>query len=222
MRSLGASASPREPPAHRGPPRMTTPTAAEPITKTLDVPGATLTYDVRTSPDPTEPPLVLIGSPMGAEGFGSLIPLFQDRTTVTYDPRNNGERSPVHDPSLPITPQVQADDVRAVIEAIGGGPVDLFASSGGAIVALDLLARYPGEFRTVVAHEPPLAAILPDREACLAVIQSMNDTYHAKGSNAAMAHFIQVVSHVGPFTADDVAAPPRSRRCSGWPPRTTA
>jgi pimeloyl-ACP methyl ester carboxylesterase len=196
---------------------MTTPTAAEPITKTLDVPGATLTYDVRTSPHPTEPPLVLIGSPMGAEGFGSLIGHFQDRTTVTYDPRNSGERSPAHDPSQPITPQVQADDVHAVIEAIGGGPVDLFASSGGAIVALDLLARYPGDFRTVVAHEPPLAAIVPDREACLAVIQSMNDTYHAKGAGAGMAHFIQVVSHVGPFTAEDVATPPPDPAMFGMP-----
>lgn len=39
--------------------------APEPTTRTLEVPGATLAYDVRTSETSTEPPLMLIGSPMG-------------------------------------------------------------------------------------------------------------------------------------------------------------
>ena len=68
--------------------------ATKPITQTLAVPGATLTYDVRASEATTEPTLVLIGSPMGAGGFPSLAAHFPDRTIVTYDPRNNGERSP--------------------------------------------------------------------------------------------------------------------------------
>ena len=129
---------------------MTATTATEPITKTLNVPGATLTYDVRRSESTTEPPLVLIGSPMGAGGFPSLAAHFPDRTIVTYDPRNNGERSPADDPSVPITPEVQADDVHRIIEAVGGGPVDLFATSGGAVVALALIAKHPNDVRTAV------------------------------------------------------------------------
>ena len=145
---------------------MTTATH-ERTTRTLDVPGATLTYDVRpgTSEDI---PLVLIGSPMGAGGFPSLAGHFPDRTIVTYDPRNNGERSTADDPALPITAEVQADDVHRVIEAIGGGPVDMFATSGGAIVALALVAKHPTEIRTLVAHEPPFASLVPDREQTLA------------------------------------------------------
>jgi pimeloyl-ACP methyl ester carboxylesterase len=112
---------------------MTTATR-EITTQTLEVPGATLTYDVRPGSSTSEPPLVLVGSPAGAAGFASLANQLPDRTIVTFDPRNNGERSPAHDPSVPITPDVQADDVHAVIEAVGGGPVDMFASSGGAIV----------------------------------------------------------------------------------------
>lgn len=185
--------------------------------RTLEVPGATLTYDVRRSESTTEPPLVLIGSPMGAGGFPSLSAHFPDRTLVSFDPRNNGERSPAHDPSAPITPDVQADDVHRVIEAIGGGPVDLFASSGGAVVALALIARYPGDVRTAVAHEPPLAAIVPDREHALGVIRALNETYHRSGGGVGMAHFIQVVSHYGPFTADDVAAPPPDPAMFGMP-----
>ncbi|HET7181170.1 MAG TPA: alpha/beta hydrolase [Candidatus Limnocylindrales bacterium] len=196
---------------------MTSTTAVEPVTKTLAVPGATLTYDIREAAGTKEPPLVLIGSPMGAGGFGTLAGLLADRTLVTYDPRNNGERSPVDDPSRPITPQVHADDVHRIIEAVGGRPVDLLASSGGAIVALDLIARYPNDVRTAIAHEPPLAAIVEDREFALGVVKAINETYHRQGSGYGMAHFIQVVSHAGPFTAEDVAATPPDPQMFGMP-----
>ena len=194
---------------------MTTTTAIEPITKTLEVPGATLTYDVRRSETTTEPALFLIGSPMGAGGFPTLAGHFPDRTVITYDVRG-ADRSVVHDPSQPITPQVQADDVHRVIEAVGG-PVDLFASSGGAVVALELVAKHPTDVRTLVAHEPPLASILPDREHALAVNRAMNETYKARGGGWGMAHFMQVVMHRGPFTAEDVAAPPPDPAMFGMP-----
>ena len=60
----------------------------EPKTHTLDVPGAVLHYDVRDpSQASTEPVLLIIGSPMGADGFTTLAGHFADRTVVTYDPR---------------------------------------------------------------------------------------------------------------------------------------
>jgi pimeloyl-ACP methyl ester carboxylesterase len=198
-----------------------TTTATSPIpgaeARTLAIPGATLTYDIRRSEATTEPPLVLIGSPMGAGGFPSLAAHFPDRTLVSYDPRNNGERSVVDDPSTPITPEVQADDVHRIIEALGNGPVDLFASSGGAIVALALIAEYPTDVRTAVAHEPPLASLVPDRDHAIAATRAINETYHARGSGYAMAHFIQVVSHAGPFTAEVAAAPPPDPATFGMP-----
>lgn len=197
---------------------MHTTTAAEPITKTLRVPGATLAYDVRPSPETTEPPLVLIGSPMGAGGFPSLAAHFTDRTIVTYDPRNNGEgRSTADDPSRPITAEVQADDVHAVIEAIGGGPVDMFASSGGAIVSLALVAKYPDDVRTLVAHEPPFASLVPDREQALAANRAIHDAYMAGGAGAGMGKFMQVVMHGGEFTPEVVAAPGFDPAMMGFP-----
>jgi pimeloyl-ACP methyl ester carboxylesterase len=185
---------------------MTTATTDK-TTRTLEVPGATLTYDVRPGTSTDEPALVLIGSTMGAGGFPSLASHFPDRTIVTYDPRGSGERSTAHDPSAPITTEVQADDVHRVIEAVGGGPVDMFASSGGAIVALELVARHPGDIRTLVAHEPPFASLVPDREHALAANRAIYDAYMAKGSGAGMAKFMQVVMHGGPFTPEVVAAP---------------
>src|SRR3989442_8813468 len=38
----------------------------------------------------TEPVLLIIGSPMGADGFTTLAGHFADRTVVTYDPRSAG------------------------------------------------------------------------------------------------------------------------------------
>lgn len=64
----------------------------EPTSHTLEVPGAVLTYDARRNGSSADPILLVIGSPMGAAGFGTLAQHFTDRTVVTYDPRGS-ERS---------------------------------------------------------------------------------------------------------------------------------
>src|SRR4051794_38339842 len=67
-------------------PPMTAPTIS---THTLDVPGAIVTYDVRGTLG-TGTPLLIFGSPMGADGFATLAGHFRDRPVVTYDPRGVG------------------------------------------------------------------------------------------------------------------------------------
>lgn len=185
---------------------MTT-TQTQPETHTLKVPGTTLTYDVRRAAGSEERPLMLIGSPMGAEGFGSLAGHFTDRTVVTYDPRGS-ERSVKDDPASHVDPEIHADDIHRVIEAAGVGPVDLFASSGGAINALALVAGYPGDVSRLIAHEPPLAGLVPDSEMALAASKAVADTYQKNGWGAAMAHFFAITSHEGPFTEEFLALPP--------------
>lgn len=194
---------------------MTT-TTTEPVTRTLDVPGATLTYDVRRNDETTEPPLLLIGFPMGAAGFVTLAGHFGDRTVVTYDPRGS-ERSDRTDPEGTIVADDNADDIHRVIAAVGGGPVDLFATSGGAINALALVAQYPDDVRTLVAHEPPLTSIVPDREHAQAATQAVSETYQRGGWGAGMAHFIAIVMHRGPFTADVAAQPAPDPAMFGMP-----
>jgi len=184
---------------------MPTTTTTEPTTTTLAIPGATLVYDVRAGTASGEPPLFLIGSPMAAAGFVTLAGHFGDRTVITYDPRGS-ERSRKDDPASTATPDDHAEDIHRIIEAVGG-PVDLFASSGGAVNALALVAGHPDDVRTLVAHEPPLASQLPDREHAMAAARAVHDTYHRNGWGAGMAHFIAIVSHRGPFT-DDVARQP--------------
>lgn len=79
---------------------------------------------------------------------------------ITYDPRGIG-RSTRKDGHVVQTPEAQAADVHAVIEALGVGPVEMFASSGGAVTALALVAAHPDDVSTLVAHEPPLITRSP-------------------------------------------------------------
>lgn len=191
-------------------------TTTEATTRTLAVPGATLTYDVRPGDSPDATPLVLIGSPMGAAGFGTLAGHFTDRTVITYDPRGS-ERSQLTEPTTPPTPEQHADDLHRIIQKLGGGPVDLFASSGGAVNALALVAQHPDDVRRLVAHEPPLPTLLPDREEALAAAAAVNMTYRQGGWGAGMAHFIAVVSHRGEFEADFAQQPAPDPTMFGLP-----
>src|SRR5918998_1010323 len=126
-------------------------------TETLNVPGAILRYDIRDAEtESAAPVLMMIGSPMGAAGFGSLAERFADRMVVTYDPRGV-ERSERTDGATESTPDEHADDLHRLISALDAGPVDIFASSGGAVNALALVARHPEQVRTLVAHEPPVS-----------------------------------------------------------------
>ena len=173
----------------------------DPKTHTLDVPGAVLHYDVRSNEASTQPVLLIIGSPMGAAGFVTLASHFTDRTVVTYDPRG-ADRSRRTDGAAETTPDEHADDLHRLISALDAGPVDIFASSGGAVNALALVAKHPEQVRTLVAHEPPASQELPDREEVLAACVDIRETYLRSGFGPAMAKFIVLVSYQGPFPAD--------------------
>ena len=176
-------------------------TITEPTTQTLEVPGASLAYDVRSNQSSSEPPLLIIGSPMGAAGFRTLVSHFTDRTVVTYDPRG-ADRSKRTDDASQTTPEEHADDLSRLISALGMGAVDLFASSGGAVNALALVAKHPQQVRTLVAHEPPAASVLPDRDDALAACRNIRQTYLDSGFGPGLAKFIVLVSHEGPIPAD--------------------
>jgi pimeloyl-ACP methyl ester carboxylesterase len=174
----------------------------EPKTQTLVLPGATLTYDVREAErESAEPVLLMIGSPMGASGFTTLAGHFPDRTVVTYDPRGVG-RSPRADGVTGATPDEHAEDLHRLISELDAGPVDIFASSGGAVNALALVTRHPEDVRSLVAHEPPLATVLPDQEEALAVTEDIHETYERDGFGPAMAKFIAFTSVRGPTPPD--------------------
>src|SRR3954452_15425528 len=177
-------------------------------TSILETAEVDLAYDVH-GPLPTadgRPHLVMIGQPMEASGFTTLASLLPDRTVVTYDPRGLG-RSVRKDGRTDHSPTVQAGGVPAVIAALGGGPVELFGSSGGAVTALALGAAFPGDVLTLVAHEPPLIPVLPDADAAERARAGVRDAYEAGGQAAGMAAFIAMTSWRGEFTDAYFAQP---------------
>ncbi|WP_245627590.1 alpha/beta fold hydrolase [Actinomadura oligospora] len=185
---------------------------------TLETPEADLVYDVQ-GPLPTadgRPPLFMIGQPMTADGFRALASHFGDRTVVTYDPRGLG-RSVRKDGSTVNDPEIQARDVHAIIEALGAGPVEMFASSGGAVTALALVAAHPGDVTTLVAHEPPLTTVVPDADAAERARIAVREAYEAKGFFAGMAAFIAMTSWQGEFTDAYFAQPAADPAAFGMP-----
>src|SRR3954462_14135193 len=149
-------------------------------THTLEASGAEIAYDVH-GPLPTadgRPPLVMIGQPMTASGFATLASHLPDRTVVTYDPRGLG-RSTRSDGRIDPSPTVQAEDVHALIEALGAGPVEMFASSGGAVTAFALVAAPPADVVPRAPPEPPLTPVLPAAAAAERPRAAVRDAYEA-------------------------------------------
>ena len=192
----------------------------EPTTRTLDVPGAVLTYDVRPAARPGDhPPLFVLGSPMAASGFAQLVERIDDRTVLTYDPRG-AERSVLAADGA-VSVEAHADDFHRVVQdaraLIGDGPVDVFASSGGAVNVLAWVVAHPDELGTVVAHEPPLWALLEDRDVQRRVTQDIVATYRRDGFGPAMAKFIQVSMQDAPLTEEYLAQPAPDPAAFGLP-----
>ncbi len=142
--------------------------------------------------------LFMIGQPMDASGFRALASYFPERVVVTYDPRGLGRRVR-KDGDVINSPVIQAQDVHAVITALGEGRVDLFASSGGAVTAFALVAAYPHDVVTLVAHEP-LPGVLPDGVAAERALAAVREAYYSRGFGAGMAAFIAMTSWRGEFT----------------------
>jgi clorobiocin biosynthesis protein CloN7 len=136
----------------------------------------------------------MIGSPMDSTGFATLADALAGQyTVVTYDPRGIGGSSS-ENTAADVTPEQQADDVRRILSALGSGPAYYFGSSGGAVVGLALVTAHPDQIHTLVAHEPPVIDLLPDREQVRAQIDDVYETFRADGADKAMQKFM---AHAG-------------------------
>jgi clorobiocin biosynthesis protein CloN7 len=132
---------------------------------------------------------MLVGHPMGVSGFAAIAPLLaQHYTVVSFDPRGFA-RSTIDDRDQDAEPELLADDVRRVLEAVGDGPAHVFGSSGGAVTGLALVAHYPRHVQILVAHEPPLALLLPEAKEARAGLQSIYDIYRDGDIGAAWQRF---------------------------------
>lgn len=157
---------------------------------TIKVPGAQIYYEV----EGTGPVLLMIpGGPADAGAFLGLVEQLKDRyTTVAYDPRGNSRSTLDGPPEDQDVPQ-HADDAARLIDSLGSGPVHVLGSSGGAQIGLALAALYPDRVKTLVAHEPPCATVLPEAEEVLAGMREVTETHRTSGWMAASAVFGKVI-----------------------------
>ncbi|MEU3205304.1 alpha/beta hydrolase [Streptomyces cyaneofuscatus] len=151
----------------------------------LTVDGATLHHEVRG-----EGPLLVMmpGGSADAGIYDAIAADLADRWTVaTFDPRGYS-RSALAGPVTDQSPATHADDIVRLIESLSpdGAPAALFGSSSSAVVALAALARHPGRLSRVVAHEPPVVALLPDPEAGRALFAAVREAFRRDGVAAAM------------------------------------
>ncbi|MFJ5725215.1 alpha/beta fold hydrolase [Streptomyces sp. NPDC093149] len=136
------------------------------------------------------PALVLIPGGGGDAGvYEDVAGLLAERyTVITYDRRGNS-RSPLTDPSTPVGVPEQVADVVAVLDHHGIDKALVFGTSGGAIIALDLLARHPERVQAAVVHEPPLVQLLPEDSPERRALEDIDRLGREKGPMRAQAAF---------------------------------
>jgi pimeloyl-ACP methyl ester carboxylesterase len=166
-------------------------------TSLLKVPGASIYYEVRGS----GPVLLMMpGGPADAGAFRRIAGYLQsDYTVVTYDPRGLSHSpldGPIQDERIV---QTAADDAHRLLAVTTKEPAFVFASSGGAVIALELADRHPEQIRTLVPHEPPAPALLPDPARERAAMEEIVQTYRTAGVGPAMGKFmVQTRIRTGP------------------------
>ena len=174
---------------------------------TLEVPGARLYYEVRGS----GPVLLMMpGGPADATTFRRIEnDLARKYTVVTYDPRTYSHSQldePVDDAQMV---QIFADDASRLLQKVAGSEKScVFASSGGATIALDLIVKHPEQLDTVVLHEPPSPALVPEQPNMRADMEDVCDTCEREGLFPAMQKFMVLVgAQAGPPQPDHEPTP---------------
>lgn len=166
--------------------------------RTVETADGRLHYEVRGE----GPVMLVLGSPMDARPFTPVAEaLADDYTVVTADPRGIN-RSRLNDPEQDSPPDVRADDVAAILSDLGAASADMLGSSGGATTGLAVVARHPGLLRTLVAHEPPLMALLPNAAEHFKAADENVAVFHRDGLGAAWMRFMVNIG------VDPGAAPP--------------
>jgi pimeloyl-ACP methyl ester carboxylesterase len=136
------------------------------------------------------PALVLIPGGGGDAGvFADAVPLLVGHhTVITYDRRGNS-RSPLDRPDDPIDVGTQADDVIALLDRLGVRRAAVFGNSGGAIIALDLIARHSDRLTSAVVHEPPAVGVLEGASLERTAVEGIFQLGQEKGTMQAFAAF---------------------------------
>ncbi|GAA2629132.1 alpha/beta hydrolase [Dactylosporangium fulvum] len=151
--------------------------------------------------------VIVQGGDGDADGSAALVDALVSGggfTVLTYD-RRGLSRSPAGEG--PVTIESHTDDLALLLAMHAKAPVDVLGISIGALIGLDLAARYPGLVRSVVAHEPPLTQLLDDPAEFVAAQREVEAAFAAEGVPAAMRRFLAMTRLDPDDREDDVVLP---------------
>jgi pimeloyl-ACP methyl ester carboxylesterase len=174
------------------------------IHSTAEVNGARLYHELRG----TGPLVVFVQGTTGDGGsFETVADLLAGEfTVVTYHRRGNSW-SPRPAGWSSTSVDEQADDLAALIEALGGGPAAIFGTSDGATILLNLLIRHPEVACGAIVHEPLLEPLIESggsaRRAIDAFSARVESACATGGARAGMEALIRAVASDAVWEARD-------------------
>jgi len=180
---------------------------------TLTVSGAKLCYKVRGRGQPL---LILQGGAGDADAPDALATaLASEFTVVTYD-RRGLSRSPLDNPKQALSVERHTEDAYALLDSFSTMPAFIFGTSLGALIGLELVARWPERVQTIIAHEPPAVALLSsDEQARFAELRKeVGEIALREGARAALRRFLTAMGVNRDDREEDVEAPPSAREHS--------
>lgn len=135
--------------------------------------------------------LMVAGGGGDAARYARVATALADRYTVlTYDRRGNGRSRLARAQAASLRMDQQSRDARAVIHGNGFGSALVFGSSGGALIGLDMAARFPDLVTGLVAHEPPAIKVLPDAAKLAVAFDEIGLALAQGGWQAAALRFL--------------------------------
>ncbi len=140
-------------------------------------------------------PLLLIipGGPGDADASAGLVRHLENSYRVVTFDRRGQSRSPLDKGAGVAGVETHCDDVHLLLESLTQEPVFVLGSSLGALIGLDLVARYPEQVSALVAHEPPSTDLLDasHRAAAVQDREKAEELFHRDGVLAALRKFIE-------------------------------
>jgi pimeloyl-ACP methyl ester carboxylesterase len=180
-------------------------------THALRVPGGRLYYEVRGR----GPALLLIPGSNGDAGlFDAVADVLADRYTVISYDRRGFSRSTQDGPPETGWSETHTDDACRLLATVAAGPSYVFGSSAGAVIGLALVSQSPDLVARLIAHEPPLAELLPDAAEWRAFFAEVHGTYEHDGAGPAMQMFMTGIGLATPTRPADID-PALVKRLSG-------
>jgi pimeloyl-ACP methyl ester carboxylesterase len=172
----------------------------------LRVPGARLFFRVRGH----GPWLLVLQAGHGdADASRALAERLEDAYSVVSYDRRGQSRSPIEVGAGAPDLAVHTDDARRLLAALTSEPACIFGGSMGALIGLSLAVHCPERVRILVAHEPPLPALLPEpeRQAAVRSQEEAEETYRRQGEAAALRTFATFTAF-DPLDREDEQDPP--------------